>query len=313
VDGNQIRLTTPGGSADPFVITPGDVGPGEPPDKVAAALARFRCEDAVTLDAFDRGYELLHAQFGPLNEFERREVLEAWFVQRSRSPPEAPIRAFYHLLTLLDSDGRVAAVRDGFSAVDVRARRVVELMSHGLVLPEWRRSGVAALLRAAPVVYARRHGPPGAELSVVAEMEPVTRTKPDTLVRLVAYGRGGFRVIPPPLLPYAQPDFRDVDALGIEAKPIPFMLVVRQVGEEDRDTISVRRAMAIVDHIAAIHRPSVSPAQLDRTRALATRGLDPGGPDLPLWRLPTSMTDTERITPLLDDNVLPLFPAEWQP
>ncbi len=293
----------------PLTLGPGDIAPGEPADKVAAAIERFRCEDASTLEEFDRGYRLLDAQFGPLNEIERREVLERWFRQGSLSPPGAAIRAHYHLLIVFDRDGQVAAVRDGFSAVDAKTPRVVELMSHSLVLPAWRRSGVGALLRGAPVAYARRHAP--AEISIVAEMEMVDPTVPDTLVRLLAYRRAGFRVVPPTVLAYAQPDFRDVDALGVEPVPLPFMLVVRQVGDEDRDTIPASRAVALVDHIAAIHRPSVRPDQLDRIREVAVRHVDLAGPDLPLWRLPESPDDFPRLARLLRSRLLPLFPAAW--
>jgi len=295
----------------PFELGPGDIAPGEPADKVSVALDRFRLEDASTIEDFDRGYRLLDAEFGPLNELERREVLERWFLRGSLSPPDAAIRAFYHLLTIFDRDGRVAAVRDGFSAVDPSAPRVVELMSHSLVLPAWRRSGVGALLRAAPATYARQRAAPGADISIVAEMEPLDPTVPATLVRLLAYRRSGFRVVPPAVLAYAQPDFRDVDALGVEPVPIPFLLVVRQVGEEGRDTIRPDRAVALVDHIAAIHRPSVRPDQLDRIREVATRHVALDGPDLPLWRLPESASDLERLAPLLRSRVLPLFPEAW--
>lgn len=296
----------------PLGFGPGDIAPGEPAAKVEAALARFRCVDATTDAEFDLGYRLLDAQFGPLNELERREVLERWFRAGSLSGPTDPVRAHYHMLLVYDQDGRVAAVRDGFSAVDAVVPRVVELMSHSLVLPEWRRTGVAALLRAAPVVYAKRHAPEGAEISVVAEMELLDPAEPDTMVRLVAYGRAGFRVVPPPLLPYAQPDFRDVDALGVEPVPLPFMLVVRQVGEEGLDTIAPARALALVDHIAAVHRPSVRPDQLDWIRDVAARDIDLRDPEpLPLWRLPESPQDVERLAPLLRSRLLRLFPPEW--
>ncbi|MEQ1566818.1 MAG: hypothetical protein ABMA64_14345 [Myxococcota bacterium] len=290
---------------------PGDIAPGEPADKVAAALARFRCDTAETEAAFDRGYRLLDAQFGPLNELERREVLDRWFRLGSLSPPDAQIRAHYHLLTVFDRDGRVAAVRDGFSAVDAGAARVVELMSHSLVLPEWRRTGVAALLRAAPVVYARSHGLPGAELTVVAEMEMVEPHASDTVIRLVAYGRAGFRVVDPTVMTYAQPDFRDVDALGIAAVPLPFLLVVRQVGQESADTIAAARATAIIDHLGAVHRPSVSAAQMDEIRAVALHRFDPTGADLPLLPLPRSVDDAERLAPLLRDHLIDRYPDAW--
>ena len=87
---------------------PGDIAPTEPADKVAAALTRYRCVDATTDPEFDVAYRLLDAQFGPVNELERRDVLERWFHLGTLSPPDDPIQAHYHLLTVYDRDGRVA-------------------------------------------------------------------------------------------------------------------------------------------------------------------------------------------------------------
>src|SRR5262245_22201491 len=117
---------------------------GENRVKVAAALERFTVEEVASPESFDAGYRLLDAQFGPVNEIERREVLERWFARGSLSAGDAPVRAHYHMLLFRERDGRVAAVRDAFSAVDARARRVVVLLSHSLVVPEARRTGVAA-------------------------------------------------------------------------------------------------------------------------------------------------------------------------
>ncbi|MEQ1501438.1 MAG: hypothetical protein ABMB14_04365 [Myxococcota bacterium] len=303
----------------PLPFAPGDLGPGEDPDKVAASVARFACADADDDASFDLGYRLLDAQFGAANELERREVLAAWFRTGSLSPPGGPIHARYHLVLARDRtrDGAVAAVRDGFSAVDVANRRVVSLMSHSLVLPDWRRTGVAALLRAAPVVHARTDaaalGVPDAEIVLVAEMEMTDPTAADTAIRLIAYRRAGFKVVPPPVVPYAQPDFRDCVALGIEPVPLPFVLLVRQVGEERRDTLPAARAIAILDHLAVIHRPAVDPRQLGPIRAHALRNvLDPRA-ELPLWDLPTGPDDTPRLTALSKDRLLPLYPEAWRP
>jgi hypothetical protein len=286
---------------------------GESRDKVAAALDRFTVEEVASQEAFDLGYRLLDAQFGPVDELERREVLARWHARGSLSADGARVRARYHMLLFREGDGRVAAVRDTFSAVDIVARRVVVLLSHSLVLPVARRTGIAALLRAAPVVLARRDaaaaGIADAEMVLVAEMEPVVPEEAATAVRLLSYARGGFQVVPPSSAPYAQPDFRDVEALGIPAVPIPMALVIRQVGSEERTVLGWRELEAILDGLAAIHQHSVSPAQLPEIRRHALRYRPPGDtPPIPLLR-PRSADDLQ---PLLRSSVLAHYPAAWR-
>src|SRR5262249_47426114 len=129
---------------------------GENRDKVASAMRRFTVEEVTGAEAFDAGYRMLDAQFGPVNEIERREVLERWQARGSLSAEDAAVRAPYQMLRVGEPDGGVAAVRVAFAAVAREARGVVVRMWHSGVAGEARRTGVAALLRAAPVVLARR-------------------------------------------------------------------------------------------------------------------------------------------------------------
>jgi GNAT superfamily N-acetyltransferase len=301
--------------AERFELSAEDLAPAERTPRVQAVLERFVLEDVSDLASFDEGYRLLDAQFGAANELERRPVLQRWFELGSLSPDEAPMRAFYHMLLVREPDGTIAAVRDAFSAVDHDRRRVVSLMSHSLVLPAWRRTGLAAVLRAAPVVWARQdavaHGVVDPEILLVAEMELVEPQLLESRVRLAAYRKGGFAVVPPPRLPYCQPDFRDVAALGIDPLPLPFLLLVRQVGEEHRDSITPERAIALLDGLDAIHGPSTSEGQLATIREHALRDVRPGGPALPLWELPDSPQDSARLAPLLRSRLLPLWPEIW--
>lgn len=292
-----------------------DLAPGERTRRIEELFERVRLVDVSDPTDFDEGYRLLEAQFGPVNEIERREILERWLSQGSLSPEGAPIKALYHMLLVRDTSGKILAVRDSFSAIDVAERRAVALMSHSLVLPEHRRSGLGALLRAAPVASARddarKLGILDPEILLVAEMELARPGQIETLVRLSAYQKGGFRVIPPHLLPYAQPDFRDLDALGLSPVPIPFLLLVRQTGEEDKATISARRAIALIDALDAIHGPSVGPAQLALIRAHALHRLTERSPDLPLLPLPRSLDDLERTAPLSFEHNAHLWPEHW--
>ncbi|WP_437958067.1 hypothetical protein WME76_43475 [Sorangium sp. So ce119] len=301
-----------------MIVDPRDVCPGEGPEKVARALAQFSLEEAQDDAAFDEGYRALDAFFGPKGEIERREVLWAWLAGK-HADGAAPIAATYHMILARDADGRLAGARDCFVTLDRAARRCVVLLSHALVLPDFRRSGLAALLRAAPVALARRAleaagiAAGQAEILLAAEMEPVDPDDRDTAVRLFAYGRAGFWAIPPAVLPYAQPDFRDTAALGVTPVPVPLVAVVRQVGEEDRADISRAGAASFLRHYQAVHAREVPPGDLAPIRERALAGLATfEGERVPLLRIPRGPAEVAGFAPLLRSAVMPLFPPAWR-
>ncbi|WP_437577367.1 hypothetical protein [Sorangium sp. So ce887] len=312
-----------------MIVDPRDVCPGEGPEKVARALAQFSVDEVQGDAAFDEGYRALDAVFGPKGELERREVLSAWFAGQ-KTDPAAPIVATYHMLLArgVDGDGRLAGVRDCYVTLDRAARRCVVLLSHALVLPAFRRTGLAALLRAAPVALARRAiaeaglgGGPGAggdggdgvEVMLAAEMEAVDPDDRDTVVRLIAYGRAGFAIIPPAVLPYAQPDFRDIAALGVTPVPLPLLAVVRQVGEEERDDIPRARAESFLRHYQTAHAAEVSPGELAPIRENALARLAAfAGERVPLVRIPQGPAEIAGFAPLLRSVVMPLYPPAWR-
>jgi hypothetical protein len=62
---------------------------------------------------------------------------------------------------------------------------------------------------------------------------------PDRLLRLKAYEKAGFKKLDPAHVNYHQPDFRapeEIDASG-GPRPLPFGLIVRQVGREHDQVI----------------------------------------------------------------------------
>lgn len=287
-------------------LDPADFYTGEGAEKVAAAQARFTLEEARTPEDFAVVWAQLFAAFGPTGEIEREETLRSWF-SGSRSPPDADIRTTYHMVLARDRDGALAGVRDCFVTFSRRTLRSVVLLSHSLVLPLYRRSGLAAVLRTVPVPLARRTDP--SEILLVAEMELVDPAARDTVIRLLAYGKAGYAVIPPDALPYAQPDFREPAGMTAGPVPLPFLLLVRQVGEEDRPTLSRARALAMIEHMQAIHSCHCHPADLVPIRENALRALDAYPRDeLPLLRA----TSVEAMEPLLQSVVLPLYPAPWR-
>lgn len=301
-------------SIQPWSFRQGDIPPGENPDKVQAALERFQLEEVHTDEAFELGYDTLVVQFGPINEIERREVLRNWFQHKSLTPPDQNIRAFYHMSLFWDGQ-TLAAVRDDFGVVDRQTGHVVAFLSHSLVLPAYRRSGVAALLRALPAVHARQDaaalGIEATEVSLLAEMEMFEPHREESLVRLFSYGRAGFRAVAPWHLPYAQPDFRDLETLGIDAQPVPMMILVRQVGEESRMTIEPRRARTLLDALAAIHHVTVDAAQIHAMHRNVSHRLDPNGGLVPLIDPTPVGHSTTSLEPLTRTRLTHLYPRTW--
>jgi hypothetical protein len=251
-------------------------------------------------------------------EIERREMLEAWFAAGSLSAPNAPISREVPPGAGAGRERRqLAGVRDCFVTVDPAARRAVVLLSHSLVFPAYRRTGLAALLRTVPVALAREAlrdvGAGGRGDPPRAEMEAVEAQDRASVIRLLSYARAGFTVVPPRALPYAQPDFRELDKLGIEPVPLPFLAVVRQVGEEERMTSPASGCCAIIEHLYAVHRCHVRLEHLDPIRAWARAGLEawPGDP-IPLLRPPTRVEDVAQLAPLLRSAIVHLYPPGWR-
>lgn len=157
----------------------------------------------------------------------------------------------YHML-LVTSRGKFAAVRDHTAIILGDVPGVVVHLSHNLVAPDWRRSGLAGWLRALPIATARealaaQGRPPDSPMVLVGEMEPPSR--PGNIIRLQAYEKAGCKKVDPARVGYLQPDFRahqqiDLDNCG--ARPIPLSLIVRRVGREAEDFITGAEVRRIV-------------------------------------------------------------------
>jgi hypothetical protein len=281
---------------------------GDDRHKVARAIERFAWRRAETPDDFAVGYDALFREFEKTADILPRPILERWFAARSLSRADDTIQCEYAMALAHErATGAFAGVRDCFVTIDRRARRAVVLLAHTLVSPPFRRTGVAAILRSLPVVLVPRAN----EILLAGEMDMAVPEPKGTVIRLLAYGRAGFRVIPPTMLPYAQPDFRDLPAEALE--PLPFLCLVRQVGEEGRRDIPRERARAFVEHIDAVHRCHMDGAQLDTIRDHAFRALDAvGGATLPLLDLPRDAAHLDALEPLLKSVAFRLYPPSWR-
>ena len=240
---------------------------------------------------FERIYAKLDEEFGHRGEMETREVLQqrlSWKI----SDEVAGHHLSYRMLAL-QKNGVWAALRDHTVIVKTNpSPRACVHLSHVLVAPEWRRTGLAGWMRAIPVEDARRACvelglSPKTPITLVAEMEPFD--SPEQLPRLKAYARAGFRRVDPSRVNYHQPDFRpfaEIDTTG-GTRPLPFWLMVRQVGQEKDDSITGLELRRIVDALYAMY------AQAFRAQDMAP--LYQGLENYPRQREPIALQDIRNL------------------
>ena len=227
---------------DPVLLTPDLLAPGDGKsaslDLAQFAWSRIRsCDDPL----FETAYAALWREFGAAHEIETCDVLAARFRESGQLRYE---------MLLIRAEGNVAAVRD-HTAIACDGEVIVHL-SHLLVAPAWRRSGLAGWMRAAPVLVARNLaaaiGTPSCDVTLVGEMEYDDGSDSRKRLRLLAYERAGYLKIDPRVVRYHQPDFRPpalIDATG-GARPLPFQLIIRRVGRETERSITSREVRRIV-------------------------------------------------------------------
>ncbi len=242
-----------------FLSSPADLAAGDA-QSASVDFSGFRIDRIRAVDdpLFGIAYAALWAEFGAKDEMEQRAVLAARF----RLAP----RVLYEMV-LVRRDGEFIAVRD-HTAMVADGRAVVHL-SHNLVAPDARRTGLAGWLRAWPLETARECLAANglsvtAPITLLAEMEYLDDDAPARAIRLRAYERGGFRKIDPAVLDYHQPDFRApevIDATG-GPRPLAFQLVVRRVGQEEAATISGREVRELVRALYFIYAAQFRPADL---------------------------------------------------
>jgi GNAT superfamily N-acetyltransferase len=289
------------------MVVPADLDVGD--DKARAALERYRIQRVTSAAGrdFDQALAALEREFAPRGEIERREVIADW-LSRPGAQQHQGLWHRYHLLAARDADGKLAGARDAHTVVDAERKIAVVYLAHVLVVPAHRRKGLSALLRAAPISLGRdalaEAGAPGAEILLAAEMEPASREQRDTLVRLVAYGRAGFRAISPAHLPYCQPDFRDPMVIGDAPRPLPLLAIVRRARDDGARSWPRAWAEAYLKHLYAVFGTHCRQQDLERPRAHALEKLS-GHDEVPLLPLPESLDDSDALAPLWREAVLP--------
>jgi hypothetical protein len=287
------------------MFDPDDLAPLDR-DKARTALDRVELREVHDPEGpeFAAAYELLASFFAARGELEPRAALQEFVRDGLETFPG--VASSYHLVGAWEGD-ELVGVRDCYVDVDLGARRCLVALAHALVVPRWRRRGLAGVLRALPVTLGRhaavRHlGAPVPTL-VVAEMEPADPADPDTVVRLVAYGRSGFGVLDPARLPYSQPDLRD--EVDPHFSALPLLGVVRTVGVTEV-TPELAASFPLLFHVT--HDLYLPPERVAPSRDHALHTLAAGAGPVAVLPLPTSPDDLSRLRPLVRSAVLAYYP-----
>lgn len=233
-------------------MIPGDLAPGDCKclEREWSDVDLSRVESADD-PGFDVAFGALWAEFGAKGEIEQASVLSKrlrWHGQLQENGYGLRYR-----LMLVTAGGKFVAVRDHTSIVPKDEDAAYVHLSHVLVSPDWRRTGVAGWLRALPIQTAR-HGlaalnkPESSPITLIAEMEYPDPTVEATAIRLGAYEKAGYLKVDPDRISYVQPDFGSPEQIDLAGgpKPLPLTLMVRRVGREAERQITGRDVKSIV-------------------------------------------------------------------
>lgn len=247
-------------------MVPGDLAPGDPKSLHRDWPDVDLCRIESTEDPhFDMAFGALWSEFGAIGEIEQASVLG----MRMRWDPSRLVDgcAMRYRMMLITSGGKFAAARDHTAIVlDGEPGAIVHL-SHNLVAPDWRRTGLAGWLRALPVTTARnvlaaQNRPPDSPITLVGEMEHPSDAA--TLVRLAAYEKAGYKKVDPARVGYLQPDFRAHHEIDISGgpRPIPLGLILRRVGREEEDFITGAEVRRIASSLYKMYGTGFRPRDM---------------------------------------------------
>jgi GNAT superfamily N-acetyltransferase len=251
-------------------LAPGDRRAG----RLDIAQLELRAIHSIDEPAFLPAYGFLERVFGSSGALESIDVLARRFTWPG-GPQEDGWALRYEMLAVLDATGNLAAVRDHTAAVPPadagsnRSEAIVHL-SHALVAPEWRRSGLGGWLRALPLQVARdllratSQETRAPAITLVAEMEAPSSAAPVPPASLLAYEKAGFHKLDPAQVSYFQPDFRAPAAIDRDGgpRPLPFSLVIRQVGREHERELTGAQARSLARALYRVYHDGCRTADL---------------------------------------------------
>ena len=207
---------------------------------------------------FELVYSQLWEEFGTKGELEQREVLANRMSWDSRQR-KLGYSLGYEMVVVLNQGSFVAA-RDHTAIVQFEPiPEVFVHLSHVLIRPEYRGTGMIGGLRSWPIQKARSclaaaGLPLDSPVTLIAEMESWDRRSLDQIVRLRSYQKAGFRMVDPGSVEYLQPDFRSAAEIDFDggAKPLALRLIIRRVNREKESEIKgseLKRMVSALYHM----------------------------------------------------------------
>lgn len=275
-------------TAWPKFIAEADLAPGDRREPAGACAGlRLHLVESADDPLFDLGYRMLDAEFGPKGELESRDILARRLTWRPEHPPRGQVM-LYRMMLVFHGD-ECAAVRDHTAMLREGSDELIVHISHVLVVPAWRGTGLAAIMRTVPLQTARAcaaaAGRPDANITLVAEMEVWDAGITERAARMRSYERAGFRKIYP-TFGYHQPDFRaaaEIDASG-GPNVLPFELVIRRVGREADRHLSARDTHEMVQAIYEMYAQGIRTHDMRSCFTCAKRLLGERLPEFVLLR-----------------------------
>jgi hypothetical protein len=241
---------------------PEDLAPGDQKSR-AFDFASIRARIIQNPDdsAFPACYSRLWHEFGEKGEMEEESVVQERLTWAGRVADDGAAM-LYEMIWVESHKSDFAAARDHTAIVlpSDRSTPAVVHLSHLLIDPAFRRSGLAGWMRAWPIQTARRcltsaglseHHP----IILVGEMEPPAPAHPERLARLIAYQKAGYLMVDPQRIGYQQPDFRPptvIDSTG-GPSPLTMLLILRRVGREQETKISGAELRHLVHALYAMY------------------------------------------------------------
>jgi len=201
---------------------------------------------------FEAAFGALWEEFGAAGEMEQAGVI----AKRMKWHPSQMHdgAALLYAMQLITHNGEFVAVRDHTAILLENEPGAIVHLSHNLVAPAWRRSGIAGWMRALPVstaheALAAAGRPIDAPITLVGEMEHFNPSHAATEIRLTAYEKAGYKMVDPSLVDYRQPDFRDPQVIDQEngPQPIPLCLMLRRIGREHEEFVSCAEVRQVVN------------------------------------------------------------------
>jgi hypothetical protein len=221
---------------------------------------------------FERAFQGLWNEFGEKAEVESREILQKRLTWQGN--PKADHQRYFYQLLWIHKEGVPMGVRDHTVIFNPSHQRVTVHLSHNLIFPDFRRSGLARWMRAWPLVFAhecmKRWGV-DRPVTLVAEMEPIIDNAPDRLPRLISVEKAGFLKVSGG--GYYQPDFRSFDQIDLDggAKPLPMSLILRRVGNEEERVISGQELHEVVSSLYGMYGEGFRKKDMDVALKMCTK------------------------------------------